>query len=421
MAEIDLRQSKRILGIILLIVLLILSFIVYQANSKLGVFLIIGLALGFIESHSEIGLASGYVDFFLTGSRTRLYSFLLLFALGSLGALIVHATAALNGALPEYLATSTQTIIPGTSAVTEVNFGLILGSFLFGVGLTLNKGCGVGTLRNTGLGQIRFILTFLFIMIGAIPGQWVKYRLDQSVIHNFSLQVYFPNIIGYQGTLILGLIVFTLLALWGVYVDRRRKKGSLTKATSKHSSGEMKTKENNHPVLFYLLQKKWPRIISVILITILLLVALTLTGEKLAVTYSFIYPAVALFQRFGFTFNDPAFSEALEVVNNGLLNNHVVVQNIGIVFGALLFGLLSMDFRISWGGKLKEVGLYIFSGLLMGFGVILASGCIVGALYSGIVNFSLSGWIVFLSMSMGIWLTVKMMNGVVSTIPAIEK
>lgn len=73
------------------------------------------------------------------------------------------------------------------------------------------------------------------------------------------------------------------------------------------------------------------------------------------------------------------------------------------------------------GGKLKEVGLYICSGLLMGFGVILASGCIVGALYSGIVNFSLSGWIVFLSMSMGIWLTVKMMNGVVSTIPAIEK
>lgn len=46
MAEIDLRQSKRILGIILLIVLLILSFIVYQANSKLGVFLIIGLAFG---------------------------------------------------------------------------------------------------------------------------------------------------------------------------------------------------------------------------------------------------------------------------------------------------------------------------------------------------------------------------------------
>src|SRR5699024_8024804 len=200
----------------------------------------------------------------------------------------------------------------------------------------------------------------------------------------------------------------------------KRKKNNLFQEIEKNPSGEMKTQENLHPALFYLFKKKWPRIVSVILITILLLVALVVTGEKLAVTYSFIYPAVALFQRIGFTFSDPAFNEALDVVNNGLLNNHVIIQNIGIVLGALLFGLLSMEFKFSWGGNLKEFSLYILSGLLMGFGAILASGCIIGALYSGIVNFSLSGWVVFLSMSGGIWLTVKVMNGDIITIPEIS-
>ena len=420
MAETTDRKMKRVFGIVLLIILLFLSFIVYQTNTKLGVFMFIGLGLGFIESHSEVGIASGYVDFFVTGSRTRLYGFLLLFALGSLGALIIHAFAASNGAVPDYLATSTQMSIPGTDAVTPVNFGLLLGSFLFGVGLTLNRGCGMGTLRNTGLGQMRFILTFFFIMMGAIPGQWLKYRLDQSAIHDVNIQVYFPEVMGYKGTLYLGLVLFTLLALWGLYIERKRKKNNLFQEIEKTPSGEMKTKENIHPVLFYFFKKKWPRIVSVILITILLLVALVVTGEKLAVTYSFIYPAVALFQRLGFTFSDPAFNEALDVVNNGLLNNHVIIQNIGIVLGALIFGLLSMEFTFSWEGNLKEFSLYILSGLLMGFGAILASGCIVGALYSGIVNFSLSGWAVFLSMSIGIWLTVKVMNGDISTIPDIS-
>lgn len=63
----------------------------------------------------------------------------------------------------------------------------------------------------------------------------------------------------------------------------------------------------------------------------------------------------------------------------------------------------------------------MLSGLLMGFGAVLASGCIVGALYSGIVNFSLSGWVVFAAMSLGIWLAVKLLNGRISTIPKVDQ
>lgn len=145
------RTLKRTLGIILLFVLLYLIFRVYQVDQTLGIFLFVGIGLGFIESHSEVGIASGYVDFFVTGSRTRFYGLLMLFGLGSVATIIIHSLSASNGAVPSFLATSFDTIIPGTTAVSPVNLGLVVGSFLFGVGLSLNKGCGLGTLRNIGL------------------------------------------------------------------------------------------------------------------------------------------------------------------------------------------------------------------------------------------------------------------------------
>jgi uncharacterized membrane protein YedE/YeeE len=40
-------------------------------------------------------------------------------------------------------------------------------------------------------------------------------------------------------------------------------------------------------------------------------------------------------------------------------------------------------------------------GLLMGFGTRLSNGCNVGALYTPIANFSLSGWVFFAALVAG--------------------
>ena len=414
------RTLKRTLGIILLFVLLYLIFRVYQVDQTLGIFLFVGIGLGFIESHSEVGIASGYVDFFVTGSRTRFYGLLMLFGLGSVATIIIHSLSALNGSVPSFLATSFDTIIPGTTAVSPVNLGVVVGSFLFGVGLSLNKGCGLGTLRNIGLGQFRYVLTFLAILVGTIPGQWLKYQLDQSVLHQIEVQLYFPNAIGYLGTFVLGVILFTILIFWALYIETVRKRQGYYKEIERKSVGLKNPLQKKHPVLFYLLEKKWARLVSVILITGLLVLALLGTGEHLAVTQSYVYPAVYILQLIGLSLNHPAFAEPISVIENGLLSNHIVVQNIGIVFGALLLSLLSITLTTSNKVNVKEFGWFTLSGLLMGIGAILAGGCIVGALYSGIVNFSLSGWVVFLFMSLGIWVTVRVMNGKISTIPEME-
>ena len=49
----------------------------------------------------------------------------------------------------------------------------------------------------------------------------------------------------------------------------------------------------------------------------------------------------------------------------------------------------------------REILLYAMGGLSMGFGTRLSNGCNVGALYTPIANFSLSGWVFLAVMVVG--------------------
>lgn len=415
------NKIKWLIAIFLLIWLVVFNLSLFDQSLVLGLFLLIGVGLGYVESRSEIGIASGYINFFITGRRTRLYGLLLLFGLGALGALGVHFQAAQNGALPAFQATSNEAVIPGTTAVSPVNFGLVLGGFLFGVGMTINQGCGLGTLRNTGQGHFRYVWTLLFLLIGTIPGQFVKYQLDQSVLHEYSLQVYLPSVFGYTGTILRTIIVLLLLAYMAAKYEKMRKQNQTFIETVSHLfpkiKGNKKSLLREASLDFQtLFKKQWPRIISVVVMTGLFVLALILTGQHLAVTKPLINPAIALFQSLGFSFDHEAFSQPMSVVQNGLLQDSNTLQNLGIIVGGTLYALTSTNFTFSFSMNWREAGWYMLSGFLMGFGAVLASGCIVGALYSGIVNFSLSGWVVFASMNLGIILTVKLLNGRVSTV-----
>jgi len=416
--------TKWIVGLVILGVFYFYGRSVFSQEHALGIFLVVGLGLGYIESRSEVGIASGYTEFFVTGNRSRLYGLLLLFGFGAMGALYIHYQSAQSGAVPSHLASGSQNTIPGTGAVTPVNFGLILGSFLFGVGLTINEGCGLGTLRNIGQGKMRYLWTMLFLLIGTIPGQMTKYFLDQSAIHQYSIELYLPEIFGYGGTAVVVVSILAVLAFVAERYETLRKKAGTakdTEPTNLPDTNKINTQKPPSKRIFDVLFKiEWSRFFSVLLITLLLLLALNQTGEKLAVTQPLLYPAVSLFQTLGFSFNHPAFSEAVQIVENGLLNNTDTIQNFGIIFGAMIFALTSTNFSFSFSLNVKESLWNMLGGFLMGFGAVLASGCIVGALYSGIVNFSLSGWVVFGSMSLGIWLTVKALNGQISTIPNIK-
>lgn len=77
----------------------------------------------------------------------------------------------------------------------------------------------------------------------------------------------------------------------------------------------------------------------------------------------------------------------------------------GIILGTLVCLLLAGSFKEVATSELKvsvkEVFLFAMGGFLMGFGTRLSNGCNVGALYTPIANFSLSGWIFLVFLVVG--------------------
>ena len=80
-----------------------------------------------------------------------------------------------------------------------------------------------------------------------------------------------------------------------------------------------------------------------------------------------------------------------------LLTHGTSIQNFSIILGALLYLLIAGKFKekfsLGLSIRLNDFFLYAFGGLIMGYGTRLSNGCNVGALYTPIAEFSLSGWL----------------------------
>ena len=63
--------------------------------------------------------------------------------------------------------------------------------------------------------------------------------------------------------------------------------------------------------------------------------------------------------------------------------------------------LLAGKWKLYVNFKAKDTVFYALAGILMGYGAKLAGGCNVGALFSGIANMSLSGWVFLVMLVIG--------------------
>jgi YeeE/YedE family (DUF395). len=87
------------------------------------------------------------------------------------------------------------------------------------------------------------------------------------------------------------------------------------------------------------------------------------------------------------------------------LANGVTVQNMGIFLGAIIFiftaGLFKQTMHSVSTLNFKSASLFALGGFTMGFGTRLSNGCNVGALYTPIAQFSVSGWIFLAALVLG--------------------
>ncbi len=135
-------------------------------------------------------------------------------------------------------------------------------------------------------------------------------------------------------------------------------------------------------------------------------------GSAWGVTSTFANWGAWVFELFGgdvSTWSYFASEKAQNTLAGGFMADGGSIRNIGIIFGALLSTLLASQFKLKKIKSIKQVVAAVLGGLLMGYGARLALGCNIGAFFSAISAFSLSGWVFALFLLVGAFFGSKLL------------
>ena len=256
---------------------------------------------------------------------------------------------------------------------------LVVGAFLFGLGMQLGGGCASGTLYTVGGGSTRMLVTLGFFVAGSAIG---AAHLPSWESLPALPPGYLIGALGWLPALALSLALFAAIAFVSLAAERRR-----------HGSAE--------PALRMLgprglLTGPWPLIWGAVALAIGNFATLALAGRPWGITSGFALWGSKLWALTGADvaawpyWAPPARAKALQ---GSVFADITSVMDFGIALGALLAAGLAGKFAPVWRVPMRSLAAAALGGLLLGYGARLAYGCNIGAYFSGIASSSLHGWV----------------------------
>ena len=281
---------------------------------------------------------------------------------GLLGGLIVIAVAALAivpvaALLPKF-----------GGAIAPLGASLLIGAFVFGIGMQLANGCGSGTLYTAGGGSGRMLIALLFFVIGSVFG---SLSLPSFLALGGVDPILASDYLGAWGGLAATLASIALAAVLIVAVAKRRG-------------------ANYAPSRSYL--------IGGIAIGLLCIAVFAAGGHPWSVTFGYTVWGAKAATALGFDLSHAAFWQwpgPKRALAESVLSDTSSLTDIGMLFGAMAAAAASKPFaRTAWppAKSLLAAGV---GGLLMGWGARLGFGCNIGAFVGGVASGSLHGWVWF--------------------------
>lgn len=353
------------------------AFIYYQQSSRMAALFAVGLCLGLVLYHSSFGFTSSFrallTDRRSAGFRAQMWM------LGLACCLFFPALA--KGEL-------FGQELSGFEAPLSV--ALLIGAFLFGIGMQLGGGCGSGTLFTVGGGNTRMVLTLLFFIVGSVFGvvhrDWWDARPSIDP----------PTLIvawGWPLALAINCLLFIAAYLIARGMELQRH-GTLT------SISDFKPAS--------LWRGQWPVMAGAIALALLNFATLLLAGRPWGITSAFGLWGGQFLQALHLPVHQwSGYVDMQEALADSLLSDVTSVMDFGIMLGAMLAALLAQKFKPSWHISARHAAASIVGGLLLGYGARLAYGCNIGAFFSGIASGSLHGWVWIVCAMMGNWVGIR--------------
>ena len=368
---------KDYLGII---IVLALSFSVnasiedVQGGTALSLSLWLGLAFGAVLQRSRFCFYCVSRDFIELKDAKGLLGIITALIVGTIGYHLIFGAFLLEPVAPR---------LPPNAHIAPVSWVLILGSLSFGFGMAIAGSCISAQLYRLGEGLLSAIFAFLGIIIGFVLAFLSWNYLYLSSIQQAPL-IWFPHYFGYQGSIIVQILLLTILALVLVKLHKQQKEKKIIQQWW---------------------NVKWHTYVGGILVALIAIIAF-LRVSPLGVTAEIGSIARTSAGYFNIL---PLRLEGLDTLRGCITiiketfwsNNGLFI--FGVVLGSFALSTFSGDFKIQI-PKIKESTRSFAGGILMGFGSMLALGCTVGTLLSGIMAASLSGWIFLLFGGIGLYL-----------------
>ncbi len=402
------KNIDYIIGFLLLAAILVIGKNSLE-GSMLFFRLIVGLGLGYALTRSFFGFAGSVNRSYRAGSTKLMRTLILLFV----GTAIVSTCFFIGQDPTQY-----------DLWINPINVGLILGGITFGFGMAFCSCCASGVLTDIVTGLPRALITIIFFGMGVYVGfpvqnsaTWVSKTMFSS--QTFENGVFLPDLFkwdgleGYLGAIILT-ILFACIAIWiaKIYEDKRKAKNSYTGvdtevAQVKVYNDDKQFKLFSQKTYDILFVRPWTLGMGAVVIggIFILLMGVTKAGWGASTPYGFWFGRLLV--AFGMSPESIASfaGKPVEMFTGPFFQNAINVQNVGIILGTLIALLLSGSFIKTFKEGLsitfKEALIYVIGGFAMGFGTRLSNGCNVGALYTPIANFSLSGWIFLVFLVVG--------------------
>ena len=251
-----------------------------------------------------------------------------------------------------------------TLLISPVSMAVAVGAFIFGIGMQLNHGgCTSGTLNRTGQLQPLSFASLLALIVGATLAaysfdDWNDWPKLESYAWQFEFGIW-------TGLLLqLGLLFILYKVLWKLDANSQR-------LTIKHpffAAGVLLAFLNAGLFAFYL--APW------------------------SIASVFPYWGIGLIEVFDLPIDWSFWNYSMNQtqLETPFWEHRVNLMAIGLIGGALLVTLMQKQRNWQQPIELKHLAWNSLGGLIMGYGAVMASGCNIGALFSGIASGSLHGW-----------------------------
>jgi len=270
---------------------------------------------------------------------------------------------------------------PVSGALAPAGLSVLVGAFLFGVGMQFGGGCASGTLYTVGGGNTKMLATLVGFLAGSVLGTLhLPWWLALPSLGTVSLL----RALTLPGALALQLAAFAAIALASVGLERRRH-GGLAHGPDPDERGWRR-----------LLQGPWPLLAGGLALALLNFAVLAVAGHPWSVSFGYALWGAKLAQAGGLDVAGWAFwtwPYPAKALAGSVFAEDTSLTNFGILLGAFLAAGLAGRFAPDWRVAPRAAMVALFGGILMGYGARLAFGCNIGALFSGIASASLHGWL----------------------------